>query len=41
MSMIFEMFAIPNVMAKEVLETPANIHELLESLDNSKRGSFS
>jgi hypothetical protein len=35
MSMIFEMFAIPNVMAQEVLETPANIHELLESLDDS------
>jgi Domain of unknown function (DUF1877) len=35
MSMIFEMFAIPNDTAQEVLAAPVNIHELLESLDDS------
>ncbi len=35
MSMIFEMFAIPNERAQEVLATPTKIHELLESLDDS------
>jgi Domain of unknown function (DUF1877) len=35
MSMIFEMFSIPNDTAQEVLATPTNIHELLNSLDDS------
>ena len=35
MSMIFEMFSIPNETAQEVLATPTNIHELLNSLDDS------
>ncbi len=33
--MIFEMFAIPNDTAQEVLTAPANIHELLASLADS------
>jgi Domain of unknown function (DUF1877) len=37
MSMIFEMFAISNDTAQEVLAAPVNIHELLESLDDSNQ----
>lgn len=35
MSMIYEMFAIAEDTAQEVLAAPANIHELLASLDDS------